>query len=335
MTRPLVLAISGLTLAAMAQAGAQSRPKFAARVDLVVVSAVVRDGENQFARALTAADFEVLEDGKPVAVATFAEVNADTRAPQDDGRFVVLLLDNLVTDPVLTHRIKEIARGFADRMGPRDVVSVLAMNGGNTTATSDPAAVRAAIDRVKPFGTSIMSGSARSTLGMDAVTMLARQLSPLAHRRKVLVCVGPAGLFNVQLSEDALMPDGHIMNAIRLTSRADLTTYVIDPLGLTDPRGTKFINDGELKHPADTSGSGNVTRGMGVYGNLDGFPRDSGGAVFSNVNVYEPAIDQVWQESGNYYLFGFEPTKRDNRRHTIEVRVKKPGLQVRARRTRG
>lgn len=310
MTRPLALAMSGLTLAAIAQAGAQSRPKFGARIDLAVVSAVVRDTDNQLARGLGQGDFEVLEDGKPVAIATFAEVNADARASQDDGRFVVLLLDNLVTDPTLMPRIKEIARGFADRMGPRDVVSVVAMTGGSTTATRDPAKVRAAIDRVNPFGTSIMS---TATLGMDAVTAVAKQLGTFEHRRKVLVCIGPAGLFNQQVTENQVMPDGHILNAIRETSRADLTTYVIDPAGLREARRAR----------------------AGVRGNLDGFARDSGGTAFSNVNAYEPAIDQVWQESGSYYLFGFEPAKRDGKRHTIEVRVKKPGLQVRARRTRG
>lgn len=312
MIRPLVVAISGLMLA-MAQAGAQSQPKFTARVDLVVVSAVVRDSDNQFTRGLTQDDFEVLEDGKPVAVATFAEVNADTQAPQDDGRFVVLLLDNLVTDPVLTHRIKEIARGFADRMGPRDVVSVLAMNGGNTVATRDPATVRAAIDRIKPAGTSIMSAAMVDTLGMDAVTSVAKQLGTFEHRRKVLVSIGRAHLFNQQLTENREMPDGHILTALRESSRADLTTYVIDPAGLQEARYAR----------------------SGVRSNLDGFARDSGGTVFSNVNVYDPAIEQVWQESGSYYLFGFEPKQRDNKRHTIEVRVKKPGLQARARRSRG
>lgn len=312
MTRPLVLAISGLTLAAMAQAGAQSQPKFGARVDLAVVSAIVRDSNNELARGLGQDDFEVLEDGKPVAVATFAEVNADALAAQDDGRFVVLLLDNLVTTPTLMPRIKEIARGFADRMGPRDVVSVVAMNGGSSTATRDPAEVRAAINRLRPFGTSIMSAAMMDTLGMDAVTAVAKQLGTFEHRRKVLVSIGPTHLFNQQLTENRETPDGHILTAIRESSRADLTTYVIDPAGL---REAKYARSG-------------------VRGNLDGFARDSGGTVFSNVNVYEPAIDQVWQESGSYYLFGFESAKRDDKRHTIEVRVKKPGLQVRARRTR-
>ena len=41
------------------------------------------------------------------------------------------------------------------------------------------------------------------------------------------------------------------------------------------------------------------------------------------------------EESGNYYLLGYEPARRDNRRHTIEVRVKQPDVTVRSHRTRG
>ena len=66
----------------------------------------------------------------------------------------------------------------------------------------------------------------------------------------------------------------------------------------------------------------------------DGSPL-SGGLAFANTNDYATAINQVWEESGNYYLLGYEPARRDNRRHSIEVRIKKPDLNVRARRTRG
>lgn len=285
-----------------------AQPKFGARVDLVVVSAVVRDDRNSLVRALTRDDFEVIEDGKPVAVSTFAEVNADALAPQDDGRFIVLLLDNLVTDPTLTPRIKDIARGFTDRMGRGDVMSVVYLNGGSSTTTRSATEVRAAIDRFKPFGTSLMGGLTARSHAMESVAGLAKQLAGVSHRRKVLVCIGPANVFNVQLGDFEGKLDGAIGPTLRDTARADMTTYVIDPGGL---------------------------KAKNVASQLDGFARETGGVAFANVNVFAEAIDQVWQESGAYYLLGYERAQRDERRHTIEVRVKRPGLQVRARRTRG
>jgi len=67
---------------------------------------------------------------------------------------------------------------------------------------------------------------------------------------------------------------------------------------------------------------------------MHGFARETGGEAFVNINVFDAAVDQVWQESGTYYLLGYEPARRDNKRHTIEVKVKKPDMSARARRTR-
>jgi VWFA-related protein len=305
------------------------QPRFSSRVDLVVLSAVVRDSQNGMVRGLSQDDFAIIEDGKPVAVSTFAEVNADNLAPQDDGRFIVLLLDDLITHPMFATRIKEVAHAFADRMGRRDVMSVVFLNGGANTATRNATQVHAAIDKFKPFGTP--PGSV-SGLSMQTVGDLARQLAALPHRRKVLVCVGPAGLFNPALGPGDLQ--GIMGKSMRDTALANVTTYVIDPLGLEPARKTETrpIEGAPLAPIADPGR--NITKGAGVTGTMDGFARETGGAAFANVNIFGPAVEQVWQESGTYYLLGYEAARRDNRRHTIEVRVKKPDMSARARRTR-
>ena len=103
---------------------AQTQPRFRTGVDLSVVSAVVRNAENGVgSRAGTRGLRVLLEDGKPVNVVTFAEASSDAKTSVDDGRFVVLLLDDLSTHPQYTQRIKDVAHGFADCMGPegRDV----------------------------------------------------------------------------------------------------------------------------------------------------------------------------------------------------------------------
>lgn len=310
--------------------GAQT-PKFGARVDLVVVSAVVRDTQNAMVPGLAKDDFEVLEDGKPVAVSTFAEVNADNLAPQDDGRFVVLLLDDLGTDPSYTVRVKQIAHSFADRMGRRDVVSVIFLNQGGSTATSNPAEVHAAIDKFKPFGPIPGVQRAVAEHAIETVGDLSRQLATLQHRRKVLVGIGPASYFNAELRPGEL--EGKVGEAMKATAQAGVTTYVIDPFGLTPRRQAgPPINAGQVT--SGVSAGGNVTRGPGITGSMHGFARETGGEAFANINVFDAAVDQVWQESGTYYLLGYEPARRDNKRHTIEVRIRKPDMSARARRTR-
>lgn len=325
-----------VSVALLAAAGSllAQQPRFGTRVDLVVVSAVVRDNQNAMVRGLNKGDFEVLEDGKPVAVATFAEVNADNLAPQDDGRFVVLLLDDLATHPMYASRIKQIAHAFADRMGRRDVVSVLFVNGGGSTATRSPLQVRAAIDRFKPFGTPPAKQQDVAEHAIEMVGELSTQLTKLQHRRKVLICIGPATHFNPVLKSGEL--DGEVGDAMKATARADVTTYVIDPLGLTPERQAGRPVEGMPLSggPGLDDPSGNVSAGPGISGSMNGFARETGGAAFANVNLFDAAVNQVWQESGTYYLFGYEPARRDNKRHTIEVRVKKPDMSARARRTR-
>jgi VWFA-related protein len=305
---------------------AQSQPRFGTRVDLLVVSAVVRNADNSLARGLTRDDFELLEDGKPLPIATFAEVDADGVASLDDGRFIVLLLDDLGTNPAFTPRIKQVAHAFVDRVGPKDVMSVTFLDGGSSTTTQNRAELHKAIDRRRDFGRAQLSPAGAGHT-MKTIGSLAAQLARVGHRRKLLVCIGPAAAFS---PADVR---GDTADAIRDTARAGVTTYVIDPLGLTE-RATL------APRPIDAGGiavnwTGTVNKGAGfqLY-NSGGFVYETGGFVFANINTFDAAVDQVWQEGGNYFLLGYEPARRDNKRHTIEVKVKRPGVEVRARRTR-
>ncbi len=318
-----------LMAATVAIASGQTQPRFRADVDLLVVSAIVRDAGNTLVRGLTRDDFELREDGKPVTIATFAEASTDARTSLDDGRFVVLLLDDYSTHPQYTQRIKDVAHGFANRMGPKDVMSVVMLNGSSSVTTNRPAEVRAAIDRTKGYGKAALSATNPGRLAMDTIGSLSAQLASVAHRRKVIVCIGPASTFNPATHTSSNQAEAGI--ALRDTARANITTYVIDPLGLAEKRAlsTRAVDDGAFKRP------GVEEHGQGFRLYEDGFAFETGGLAFANTNDYESAINQVWEETGNYYLLGYEPARRDNRRHSIEVRIKTPNLNVRARRVRG
>ncbi len=322
--RPMKPLATLILVANAAAVIAQEQPRFRANVDLIVVSAIVRDAGNALVRGLTQDDFELREDGKPVSIATFAEASTDARTSIDDGRFIVLLLDDYSTHPQFTQRIKAVASGFVDRMGAKDVMSVVLLNGGSSVTTNRPAELRAAIARTKGYGKAALSPMSSSRLAMDNIASLSTQLAKIAHRRKVIVCIGPATTCNPQTHDGSQSEAGV---AMRDTARANVTTYVIDPLGLTEKAGlsARAIDDGAFKRP----GVEDTGQGFRLY--QDGFAFETGGLTFANTNDYASAIAQVWEESGNYYLLGYEPARRDNRRHAIEVRVKKPGLTTRAR----
>jgi hypothetical protein len=61
----------------------------------------------------------------------------------------------------------------------------------------------------------------------------------------------------------------------------------------------------------------------------------SGGDVFRNTSDVTRVIDIIRRDTGNYYLLGYWPSASKGALHSIEVKVNKRGLRVRARRYRG
>ena len=60
---------------------------------------------------------------------------------------------------------------------------------------------------------------------------------------------------------------------------------------------------------------------------------DTGGLRVRDRNNLRPALDQIAAESGTYYMLGYSPREPfDGSYRTIQVKTKRPGLHVRARR---
>ncbi len=313
--------------------GAQTQPTFRARTDLVEVAAIVTTPDGRPVAGLNADDFEIEEDGKPVVVTAFAVFNADFASQPAEGRFIVLLLDD--TAPDLTARIKEIAHMFGDRMSGNDVMAVLSLNGSHSATSTRKEAVAETIDRFKPSTSAMkfpkfsaggicpecaaMSASASGASGggnarsqshaLDTITDLARRLAQVPHRRKAIVCIGDAGLFDVQMSSRRSPNDWR--GPIRDVSKSDVSVDIIDARGLRASGGTAIVAD-----------------------DATGFARETGGRAFVNTNFFERSVDALWQMEGHYYLLGYTAPTTATGRHSIEVRVKRPGVDVRARKSR-
>ena len=146
----------------------------------------------QIVPGLKAGRFQIFEDGRPVEIATF--VAADAKA---EGRFIVVVLDNLTTRAEIGFRVRDIAMKFVNRMGPSDVMSVIPLNRGRATSTGDKAALKAAIDRFSPaFGDSVRTQGQDASQGLRAISDLTRQVSNAPHPRKVMVFIGAASMFS-------------------------------------------------------------------------------------------------------------------------------------------
>ncbi len=122
---------------------------FRSEINYVEVDARVLDQQGAFVPGLSAADFQVLEDGKPQKVDAFSFINIPVerqarplfaKAPIErdvvdnitgyDGRVYVIVLDDQHTHPLRSQRLKAAARQFVQRyMGANDTAAVVYTSG--------------------------------------------------------------------------------------------------------------------------------------------------------------------------------------------------------------
>lgn len=255
-----------LMLAASTLATSQQQPPFTTGTNLVVVPVVVLDRKGQSVPNLAAADFAVEEDGKPVSIELFTAPNtASTGTPAGEGRFVVVVLDNLRTPAELAFRVKGIAMRFVDRLGPRDIMTVISINKGQAVTTSDKAMLKAAVNRYQPdFGDTTRTMQQDAEHSLRTIGELASQMSKAPQRRKVLAIIGNSATFNPHLPSAFadrgadLSPEWR--DAIRETSRYNVSVYAIDALGLR-----------EDAYPADYATSFAAETGGWAWANTNNF----------------------------------------------------------------
>lgn len=143
---------------------------FQVEVDYVDVDVVVTDQQGNFVRGLTRDDFQVSEDGKPVKLDTFSVVEIPVqrfdatrfggRAPVEDvrsnrtvldGRFYVIVLDDIGTAPLRSPYVIRAAREFVQKhFAANDTAAVVYTSGRRERSqefTSDRALLLASIDK--------------------------------------------------------------------------------------------------------------------------------------------------------------------------------------------
>jgi VWFA-related protein len=178
MTRTTWLVTSAV-LAVGVALGARSAPQdqaiqppvtFRSEINYVEVDARVLDGQGAFVPGLTAADFQVLEDGKPQKIDAFSFINIPVerqarplfaKAPIErdvadnitgyDGRVYVIVLDDQHTHPLRSQRLKAAARQFVLRyMGANDTAAIVYTSGRSDVAqefTNSQRRLLAAVDK--------------------------------------------------------------------------------------------------------------------------------------------------------------------------------------------
>ena len=139
------------------------------------------------------------------------------------------------------------------------------------------------------------------------------------------------------------------VGVIDAANRANVSIYTIDAAGLRTESEQAKIRD--RVNEAAAGGGGILSGGAGggpltkaLEKNEDVLRQDprtglselaqsTGGSAFDNTNNLRAAFSRIDDDLRNYYFLGYTPTnvKYDGRFRTIQVRVKRPGVTVAAR----
>ena len=364
-TRLAALASDGDQAAATAP-----NPTFRSGVRAIEVDVFVTDREGRFVRGLTQDDFELLEDGQRQDIRSFSSIDLpiDVVSAASDpasvvepdvisntmpaGRVYILLMDSPSTaNPGGQERrgatydfyAKAFARQFVEEsVAAGDFVAVVHVQGTFTdsqTFTTSKQRIIASIDR---YGRGLsgaqsdLTGPEMVRRNMDtyrAIETLSERLGSMSGRRKAILWLGgqidfdptdrlcpsvdPMQLCAVRTSAPALL--AAYRDAIGAANRNNVSVYPIDPSGLTIAR---LAGDG-LEPVSDIQRQAALRM----------VAEDTGGVAVVGTNNLTGMYKEIVRDTSTYYLLGYTPAieHRDGKFHDIRVRLKRPGLTVRAR----
>ncbi len=326
---------------------------FKTGIDVVQLDVSVFDKDRRPIRGLTKDDFTILENGKsqPIEAVIPIEVTEPTPpsaawlrdAPlevvtnrREARRLVAIVMDDATTgydhgEPVSA---RKIANAIVDQLSPDDLVSVVfTYLGRPQNWTADRSRIRAAIESFSPKTTSVspsLAGSIPSAAGpsatlsramsggqpvvcayrhggclVDTLKNVATVLEEAPAGRKILMLISSDGGLRIQDPDQA----GYPQDMFKALQRANITVYAFDPRGLTTERFQQETDD------------------------LWSIAAATGGFAAMHTNAPELRVPTAFRESSSYYLIGFRPpdTKRDGRFRRVDVKVNRPGAEVRTR----
>ena len=322
----------------------QPTPTFRTGTDVVRVDVTVLDRKGLPHSTLTADDFEVTEDDVLQPITSFKYVavtghpdegdelslpirspsHAAAEAARDDVRVFLIFWDEYHIgrfQPTL--QAKEYLTKFVrEAFGPKDLVAfmdpltpteAIRFTRDRLQLTEEIRKFRGRLGEYLPARSALEEShlyhmgdieKLRSEVSISALKAAAVWLGSLRQGRKAIVLLSQ-GMRGLRRDDERSL----FQDLIRASNDSNAAFYSINPLGMSVNRMR-----------------------WSPFDMLESLAIDTGGEYF-NSNDYRRALNRVVTQSSAYYLIGYSPPQQrfDGKYHKIKVRVKKSGLEVRAR----
>ncbi len=184
----------------------------------------------------------------------------------------------------------------------------------------------------------------RALAVLDTLRNLGEFLAGVRGRRKAVLLFSEgiemplSEIYSIHTPTDV---GGAIRDAITAAARSNVNFFALDPRGLIGMT-TEFIElagSGAPNVATSVFGSQNAQQGLLnemklSQDSLRTLSEETGGFAAVNQNMLGAAFSRIVDANSRYYVLGYYPPTqaRDGRFHRIEVKVKRPGLHVSARR---
>ncbi len=293
----LALAAALPQLAAAQETAAPQTPRFKAGVEVVTVTATVRDRKGRLVKGLTSQDFEVFDAGERRAIMDFrSEPTAVSVAILFDISGSMRVANAALAAKFAAHHVlswlepgRDEAALFTFDSRLEEVASF----------TVDTRALQGALGEVDPFGATSLH---------DAVAEAAQRVDARKGRRAIVVITD--GLD----TQSRLTP----AQVSGIASAIDVPVYVIATVMPIDHPGR---NGAPVEQALPTTA-----------GTVEDLANWTGGAFFytSAPSDTSKAARQVIEELRQQYIIAFEPAKASGWR-SLEVKMRDKALSVRTR----
>ena len=224
------------------------------------------------------------------------------------------------------------AERLAVHLNDRDMERAAASSSGDGSSSSSPGSTRVEDPRDAERGM-----NAQRALG--AVRDVAKWLSDVPGRRKSLVLFSEGIEYDIydvfnNRAASSIMADAR--DAIAAAQRANVTIFAVDPRGLSQ-LGDEAIAIQSLSddpHVDYGTSRGFANELLMAQESLISLAQETGGVAIVRTNDIAGGLSRIERETSRYYVLGYvaDPAKSPGKFRTIEVKVRKPGLKVRARR---